>query len=621
MMAGADATTIGRARVVGWPDGANRLTARLALAQMLAAADLRPTGLPPSAILIVQRLHAFGDRRLALRSGGRLDLAWERAGRDALAGLARSAVRPWDGPVPPHCPAVLFRDEAELLACLALDVSLGRAAERWWWQMIPGRRRWGSLAPGALPAIVLDQPALLPAVLRLLHERGQAAAVVQRLSAVEASAALHALCTAHGVALPVPTPASLPAWQQPSEPALQPASDAPWHPWLPAGAGEHARLTLEGETLLGVALALAHAPAAARHPAFGTAVGRWRQAQGAPPAPQRVWAQHPTAGAGDRTSGPAPAGLVGAAAPGSADPAGPARGAEPLSDPAGAGQPLADAAHSYDLARRALPAAGAPQTDPAQTAPQASTAQQSDAGLAAPPGSAAIEPAVAMDDALAAVSISTAVGGVLFLLNAMQQLDLPACFEADWRLASQVGPWGLLELLGRALLNSVRRPTLPQAGDLANLAADPLWAALAQLDGRQPGEAAGANVTGREYVLIPTAWQRWLGAGGMAGQRVDLASVSPLDGPLLAGVSRSLRLWLAVVAPLLRQMLAAALGGEAGEPATALLLRRGRLYVTSSHVDLTMPLDAVSLPVRIAGLDFDPGWLPALGRVVQFHYE
>ena len=52
-----------------------------------------------------------------------------------------------------------------------------------------------------------------------------------------------------------------------------------------------------------------------------------------------------------------------------------------------------------------------------------------------------------------------------------------------------------------------------------------------------------------------------------------------------------------------------------------LLLRRGQLYVTSSHVDLVMPLDGVSLPVRLAGLDFDPGWLPAFGRVVQFHYE
>ena len=57
------------------------------------------------------------------------------------------------------------------------------------------------------------------------------------------------------------------------------------------------------------------------------------------------------------------------------------------------------------------------------------------------------------------------------------------------------------------------------------------------------------------------------------------------------------------------------------DPVADLLLRRGQLYVTSSHVDLVLPLAGVSLLVRRAGLDFDPGWLPAWGRVVRFHYE
>ena len=28
-----------------------------------------------------------------------------------------------------------------------------------------------------------------------------------------------------------------------------------------------------------------------------------------------------------------------------------------------------------------------------------------------------------------------------------------------------------------------------------------------------------------------------------------------------------------------------------------------------------------AVPVRLAGLDINPGWLPWLGRVVQFHYD
>jgi hypothetical protein len=231
-----------------------------------------------------------------------------------------------------------------------------------------------------------------------------------------------------------------------------------------------------------------------------------------------------------------------------------------------------------------------------------------------------LAPTVAAE-APAVAGVATGLGGVLFLLNAMQQLDLPACFEPEWRLASRVGPWGVLELLGRALLlDAARSPTILKSGNLADHAADPLWAALAALDGRQPGEMAGADFLGPDHVQIPAAWARWLGADSVAGQRVDLAGVAPLEGPLLAGASRDIRRWLAVVTPLLRQMLERALGGGE-DPVAVLLLRRSQLYVTSSHVDLVLPLDAVTLPVRIAGLDFDPGWLPAFGRVVRFHYE
>lgn len=42
---------------------------------------------------------------------------------------------------------------------------------------------------------------------------------------------------------------------------------------------------------------------------------------------------------------------------------------------------------------------------------------------------------------------------------------------------------------------------------------------------------------------------------------------------------------------------------------------------TPSHVDMHLAMSAVQLPVRLAGLDINPGWLPWLGRVVTFHYD
>ena len=42
---------------------------------------------------------------------------------------------------------------------------------------------------------------------------------------------------------------------------------------------------------------------------------------------------------------------------------------------------------------------------------------------------------------------------------------------------------------------------------------------------------------------------------------------------------------------------------------------------TPSHVDVYLPLSSVSLSVRCAGLDINPGWVPWLGRVVTFFYR
>ena len=51
-----------------------------------------------------------------------------------------------------------------------------------------------------------------------------------------------------------------------------------------------------------------------------------------------------------------------------------------------------------------------------------------------------------------------------------------------------------------------------------------------------------------------------------------------------------------------------------------LVLRRGRLHTTATHLEVGFDLDQVDLRIRMGGLDLDPGWLPWLGRVVSFRY-
>jgi hypothetical protein len=50
------------------------------------------------------------------------------------------------------------------------------------------------------------------------------------------------------------------------------------------------------------------------------------------------------------------------------------------------------------------------------------------------------------------------------------------------------------------------------------------------------------------------------------------------------------------------------------------LAQFARLRATETHLDLDLDAAGADLAVRLAGLDFDPGWVPWLGRVVAFHY-
>jgi hypothetical protein len=188
----------------------------------------------------------------------------------------------------------------------------------------------------------------------------------------------------------------------------------------------------------------------------------------------------------------------------------------------------------------------------------------------------------------------TVCGGVLYLINLMRALDIPASYEPGWALASSLSPWAVLELLGRALLGP--------AG--AAVADDPLWPALAALDGRPAGELPGADYRRPALAFSPCL----------------PFSLSPC--PLLANINPALLEWLAEALPPIQARLLAALhlDDPAALPA-ALLLVSARLFVTASHVDLVLALDAASLAVRRAGLDLNPGWLPRFGRVITFHFE
>jgi len=52
-----------------------------------------------------------------------------------------------------------------------------------------------------------------------------------------------------------------------------------------------------------------------------------------------------------------------------------------------------------------------------------------------------------------------------------------------------------------------------------------------------------------------------------------------------------------------------------------LLAIPAQIEYTASHLDIHYPLQQVQIEVRKVGLDINPGWLPWLGQVVNFHYH
>ncbi|MEM7051205.1 MAG: hypothetical protein AAF604_16165 [Acidobacteriota bacterium] len=124
------ATRIGRLHLTGATADSPAL--RLAVARQLGAAEVRPPALPPAAILVVRQLRDPAPGKLQA-DAWRLPGDWERAIRDSLSELVGRAAYPADGVADDDAEAVIFRDPAELWACLLLDRCHRQATSRWWW--------------------------------------------------------------------------------------------------------------------------------------------------------------------------------------------------------------------------------------------------------------------------------------------------------------------------------------------------------------------------------------------------------------------------------------------------------------------------------------------------------
>ena len=176
--------------------------ARQRLSYLLSSVALRPSRMSPSAILVVRSMRDPLPGAIAkpFASAPLPSPAWENAAEARLSALCAEAARPARSAVRPSAEAVLFADQSELLACLALDLGTG-AGLAWWWRSILRHhlaRGFGAQSD-VWPLVWAEHPQYVPAAMQQLDERKQAVRVLERIAPTQAWRLLLAVARAFGL--------------------------------------------------------------------------------------------------------------------------------------------------------------------------------------------------------------------------------------------------------------------------------------------------------------------------------------------------------------------------------------------------------------------------------------
>lgn len=540
---------------------------------------------------------------------------WAQGAAARLEAAGSGAARPALGSVPAACTAVWFADQAELLACLARDVARGIATERWWWRSV-------SPAPDAagLANALRRDLTMVPVVFQRLAATGEATLVADCLEPQRAEELWRALARHAGLVLSAGNEhatlkalSEKPAWHgmaRPGEqlsfgwgvPRSQPAVGAePWRELAP-----EASMLPRGRApwrLLVLALVLAREPRAAQDItrsiaaadgeadalAFGdvsprsTAAGKTHNQ--APAHPSSLQAQLPPELSATGFAAPAP----------------------PLAAPAAP-----------------MPAVGAPLDAPASPM--------------AMPLSSWIKPDLPLPPPRPEMLLKTRFGGLLFLLNAFLSMRLYGDFTVPQAPRLPLSPWDLLALLGERACG-------------ARLRGDPIWALLARLAGRAPSQRPGQGFRPPRGWQAAPDWLLGLRCAGpwrlqRAGGRLRLlhpAGILVLDVPASqakaalahcrlrqqpqrmvappAASVATLKGWQEVMSALLAARIEAAVGVPARQALAWLVARPARIQITATSLTAGFDLAAHPIALRRAGLDRDPGWIPAAGLDIRFDFS
>ncbi len=575
-------TRIGQARIRAPRTEAEACAARCA--SIVPSLDLEPAAMPPQAVLCVRSVQdpLPGGLDTTPRHVARRPAAWEAAMRASLREALLRAARPIDGPVPATADAVFFADPSEMLACAARDVCGGSLRLHWWWRHL--------LPASGFEAVVqnwCEAPTYVPAAFESLIATGAASGFVRRLSRVAAARLLDAALRAHGadsladgIALLWVTP-SLAAAQQTrpvnlaespvvvtaDPPPLLSRTAAPWRDIVPV-AWEQGGLTPQQRVFAAICIVLRRAPTLPRRPGFVAAVIAHVRDDAAPSflRASRIPDVPPVPGRHSRPAEPLSAPQV--------------RVAHRTHHSGTDAQMSSAVTRTHALTARedpskpgtrrdvAIAQTGSPRgetippaAEHAATHERAASARERSRSVDVFRGDSRPIPRAAFADPVAPnvdAGIESAYAGAFFLLNVARDLDLYADGWSDARELG-LGVWNFLELIARDVLTD------------EEFDEDPLGVVLRSLS----DPAAPAPVVAPE-------------------ERTELVT--------------RFREHIDVAVPI--------------EDATSFLIRRrGQIVRTAAHLDVHFSLDRHPIEIRMARLDRNPGWIPAAGVHVGFHFN
>jgi hypothetical protein len=621
-----NSTLIGRLRIRSKSSDPQAEQQRIG--QLLRSAEIHPSSLPPSSFLVVRRmLDPLPAHLSASRFNRQADPAWQYAVASELNKLAISAARPALGEVPAESGAVLFHDRSEVLATLALDWMPGALQSNWWWRELFRGRDF-------LNALLMEwckSPQYVPGALELLIARGRAISFLQRLPQPAAEEILQGLIKTFG--LPRPNaiveagsgrkvqegPDALREIEVPRVLVHRESRNmpAPWMPWVPEATT--CALPPSQKLLLVQAMMLRRSPAIARSPKFQKEILRWWNQVEAENAGE--WIKNPQLSDGEnKASAVVAEGLT------------ESNSSESLPHESLSGDESVELKMSELSLTKEKLAAVAGSVEKSDTVNESSFIDCIEAffdGGPVPEEAVASAPrTVAPTNAKSKASgecaidletIETNFGGIFFLLNVALYLLIYGDFSQPEAPGLDLNLWDFVSLISHNLTG----------GEIKK---DPLWNGLSRLAGRTEEQEPGY------LFVVPQTWQlaeQWLEpfpeefdrrVSEIKGRSVCVhpAGFMVTDMPIASATNEGsnaahdLERWVGWMSGYIRARLVRALGRE---DAVSLFCRQpARVTLRVTHVDVSFSLNHHPIELRMAGLDRDPGWIPAAGRYVAYHF-